>query len=198
MSISLNTFARPLAAPFAAAPMTYARPQSVLYAPFEGKPLAEMPDPGTIDTQKQGFLMEIEQQTSMGAGAMSAECNNRKAAIRNAADAQKAQFNAQVDAEVQQQFNLLDQQYQKEMLILQQRAATQKSALEQQALQQTMKYQQTFNFVELQKQQAAMEAQRVGLLNQQTEEMARLQQEQMALAAQYQQISQPVVMVMGR
>lgn len=178
--------------------MTYAQPQSMLYAPVAPSPvpLEEMPDPATIENQKTGFLKGIDVQTNAGTSALSTDIQQRKAAIRGAADAQKAQFNAQVEAELQQQLNLLDQQYQREIMGLQQRASAQKAALEQQAIQHTMRYQQTANMVQLQRQKAVWDAAQADLLAKQQSEIARLQQEQQALAAQYQQISQPsVVMV---
>merc|ERR1719503_331977 len=101
-----------------------------------------IPNPATIQSQKDGYAKALEKQYQDGAAAIAAEVRVRKEMLQEQAKQQKAQYTLQVQSQLQAQNLLLDQQMNSQLMMLQEAAMSQKSALEQQAAALTLEYQQ--------------------------------------------------------
>jgi len=101
-----------------------------------------IPDPATIESQKDGYAKALAKQFSDGSVAIAEETRVKKAMLIETAKEQKALYEAQAKAQLQGQMLLLDQQQNSQLMMLQEAAMAQKSALEQQAAALTLEYQQ--------------------------------------------------------
>jgi len=123
---------------------TQASTGSYVSAPGQPPPkLTEgMPDPGSVESQKQAYSKSIEAQLRQETGQLAQRNQAQKQALAQMVQQQKAQYNLQMDQYLQQQAMAVDQQANAEMMMLQEAAMAQKMALEQQAAGLTLEYQQ--------------------------------------------------------
>jgi len=62
-----------------------------------------MPDPSTINKQKDAYMKMLDEQVKQGASVLDAQCKHQKDYLKSQAEQQKAQFVMQIDMEVRQQ-----------------------------------------------------------------------------------------------
>lgn len=119
-------------------------PGSYVAAPGPPPPkLTEgLPDPKSVESQKQAYSQSIEAQLRQETGALAQRNQAQKQSLAQMVQQQKAQYNLQMDQYLQQQAMAVDQQANAEMMMLQEAAMAQKMALEQQAAGLTLEYQQ--------------------------------------------------------
>lgn len=114
-------------------------------APPETPPPASltsgMPDPNTIQQQKDGYVASLDEQLRNGAGALNLQVKEQRENVRMQAEQQKAIFAMQVDQEVRMQEVQVDHKFASQVKELKQQAMRQRALLEQQALQLSMEYQ---------------------------------------------------------
>merc|ERR1719261_313836 len=98
----------------AAAPVTQvasyvAPPVQQVAAPAPADLTQGIPNPATIQSQKDGYAKALEKQYQDGAAAIAAEVKVRKEMLQEQAKQQKAQYKLQVESQLQAQNSLLDQ-----------------------------------------------------------------------------------------
>lgn len=120
--------------------------QSGSYVPAPGAPppkLTEgMPDPSSVESQKNAYSKSIEAQLRQETGALAERNQKQKQSLAQMVQQQKAAYNLQMDQYLQQQAMAVDQQANAEMTMLQEAAMAQKMALEQQAAGLCLEFQQ--------------------------------------------------------
>eukprot|EP00392_Amoebophrya_sp_AT5.2_P004218 g4226.t1 len=80
---------------------------------------AGIPDPATVQKQRDAYLNMLEQQMKQGVMALDAQMKHQKEYLAAQAEQQKSQFAMQVDLETNQQQMALQQQYQEQKMTLQ-------------------------------------------------------------------------------
>jgi hypothetical protein len=136
--------------------MPYAAPAAVVAAPSAPQ---QLPDPATVQKQKEGYTAALDKQFADGANQVAAETKLRKDQLMAMAQQQKAQYQLQKEAELQAQNLLLDQQMNSQVMMLQEATMAQKAALEQQAAALTLEYNQKKAMEEMQAKQYAIQKQ---------------------------------------
>jgi len=102
----------------------------------------QIPDPATVEKQKQGYAAALEKQFADGAAQIAQETKIRKDQLAAMAQQHKVQFKLQKEAEMQAQNLILDQQMNSQVMMVQEATMSQKAALEQQAAALTLEYNQ--------------------------------------------------------
>merc|ERR1719247_1272210 len=140
-AVATTTYPLVMHSPQQAAPQ-----QTGSYVSAPGQPppkLTEgMPDPSSVESQKQAYSKSIEAQLRQETGQLAQRNQAQKQALAQMVQQQKAQYNLQMDQYLQQQAMAVDQQANAEMMMLQEAAMAQKMALEQQAAGLTLEFQQ--------------------------------------------------------
>merc|ERR1719162_1964285 len=105
-------------------------------------PPVNIPDPATVEKQKQGYAAALDKQFTDGSAQIGAETKARKDQLMAVAQQHKGQYRIQKEAEMQAQNLLLDQQMNSQVMMLQEATMAQKAALEQQAAALALEYNQ--------------------------------------------------------
>lgn len=100
-----------------------------------------IPDPATVQRQKEGYVRNLDDQLRQGAVVLDGEHKQRRDAMNQAADTQKKQFAQQIDQQVKMQEMDLDHQFLQVLQYVKQQATRQRAQLEQQAMQLSFEYQ---------------------------------------------------------
>lgn len=126
----------------AAKAMPVATAVPVPKAAHEAARLTEgLPDPASIDMQKQAYLRQLEEQENMALAMLEQRRREQLDLVKNQGEAQKKAYNLQVDQEVQKHDLALSQQQGEHMMVLNQQYSSQRGVLEQQANQIVLEYQ---------------------------------------------------------
>jgi len=100
-----------------------------------------MPDPATVQRQKEGYVRTLDDQLRKGAVQLDTEHKQQRDLMHQAAEGQKKQFGMQIDQQVKMQEMDLDQQFLQVLQYVKQQATRQRAILEQQAMQLSFEYQ---------------------------------------------------------
>jgi len=100
-----------------------------------------MPDPITVQRQKEGYVRTLDDQLRQGAVTLDNQHKQQRDTMHQAAEQQKQQFGQQVDQQVKMQEMDLDHQFLQVLQYVKQQATRQRAQLEQQAMQLSFEYQ---------------------------------------------------------
>lgn len=113
-------------------------PRAVMH-PGRAPPL---PDPASIEEQKQAYSKSLDLQLEQGNASLKAQNDDRKRQLHEEADKRKAALILQIDQAMKVQEMALDEQTHQAMLSLKQAFYEQRAALDHQAASLTLEYQQ--------------------------------------------------------
>jgi len=114
------------------------------WVPQSGPPLSltqGMPDPATVQKQKDGYVRTLDDQLRQGSATLDNQHRSQRDTMHQAAEEQKKQFGMQIDQQVKLQEMDLDQQFLQVLQYVKQQATRQRAQLEQQAMQLSFEYQ---------------------------------------------------------
>jgi len=140
-----------------------------------------MPDPATINKQKDTYNQMMDQQLKQGMDVLQAQVKYQKDYLHGQAQQQKAQFMMQIDMEVKQQEMQLEQQYAEQSMSLKAQEQEQRAALEMQAMQLTLDYNQRKSEDNMMKQQQTIEKNHNERQSEMHTEMVRISQQNPSL-----------------
>ncbi|CAE8712002.1 unnamed protein product [Polarella glacialis] len=106
-----------------------------------GSLTANMPDPASIESQKDAYSRSLEEQARKGEELLKMQQKQQVDAIYQASEAQKKQLLCQIDQQAKQQELEISQRYAQQVMSLQQEFQNQKMILERQAHDLAMEYQ---------------------------------------------------------
>jgi len=112
--------------------------------PQVGPPLSltqGIPDPATVQKQKDGYVRTLDDQLRQGSATLDNQHKQQRDTMHQAAEEQKKQFGMQIDQQVKLQEMDLDQQFLQVLQYVKQQATRQRAQLEQQAMQLSFEYQ---------------------------------------------------------
>jgi hypothetical protein len=99
-----------------------------------------IPDPTSIEQQKEAYSRSLEEQTHQGKELLITQQKQQTELIHQSAEVQKRQLISQIEEQAKQQELLLSQKYSTQLIDLEQQCIKQKAALEKQANDLTMEY----------------------------------------------------------
>jgi len=133
-------------------------------------PFRDLADPDTINSQKENYARDLEEQLSRGVEVLGDTHRQQTETLHAAANQEKTRYNLAMDQQVKQQELFLSQEYNEQLMRLQQAAQAKRAELEQQATGLTLEFQQR-------KVQEEFMAQQLGIQQQHMEAQSRLQEE---------------------
>eukprot|EP00434_Breviolum_minutum_P029373 symbB.v1.2.025979.t1/scaffold2560.1/size76387/11 len=145
---------------------------------------AGLPDPTSIERQKNAYARGLEEQLRHGTDVLAQQLKQQSDYLFAMGDQRKRQFALQVDQEIKQREMELAQQHNEQLLLLQQAAQQQKSALEHQANALLLEYNQKKAQEDLSYQQYQFQKKQYETQLQYNEEMKELQVQQSAAQQQ--------------
>lgn len=120
---------------------------------------APLPDPASIDEQKQAYSRSLDLQLEHGNASLKAQNDERKRQLYEAAEQRKQALILQIDQAMKVQEMALDEQTHQAMMQLKQAFYEQRAALDHQAASLTLEYQQRKMHEEFASTQAEMQRQ---------------------------------------
>lgn len=145
---------------------------------------AGLPDPTSIERQKNAYARGLEEQLRHGTEVLAQQLKQQSDYVFAMGDQRKRQFALQVDQEIKQREMELAQQHNEQLLLLQQAAQQQQSALEHQANALLLEYNQKKAQEDLSYQQYQFQKKQYETQLQYNEEMKELQVQQTAAQQQ--------------
>mmetsp|Transcript_64162 Transcript_64162/g.167928 ORF Transcript_64162/g.167928 Transcript_64162/m.167928 type:complete len:262 (+) Transcript_64162:30-815(+) len=135
-----------MAAPVVVMPARGPMPGSMMLpagcAPVQQARAAPLPDPASIEEQKQAYSRSLDLQLEQGNASLKAQNDERKRQLTEEAEKRKAAVILQIDQAMKLQEMALDEQTHQAMLSLKQAFFEQRAALDHQAASLTLEYQQ--------------------------------------------------------